>query len=61
MFVFCSTGFTASLVAQMIKNLPVVQMWVQFLGGEDALEKEMVIHSSILTWKIPWTGEPGEL
>ena len=35
--------------------------WVQSLGGEDLLEKEMATHSSILTWRIPRTGEPGEL
>ena len=31
------------------------EMWVQFLGGEDPLEKEMATHSSILAWEIPWT------
>ena len=35
--------------------------WVQFLGWEDALEKEMAIHSSILAWRIQWTEEPGRL
>ena len=50
----------ASLVAQMVKNLPAVQeTWVQFLGQEDPLEKGMATHSSILTWRIPWTEEPG--
>ena len=34
-------------------------MWVQSLGWEDPLEKEMEMHSSILTWKIPWTEEHG--
>ena len=34
---------------------------VQFLGGEDPLEKEMATHSSILAWKIPWTDEAGGL
>ena len=34
-------------------------MWVQFLGWEDSLEKEMATHFSILSWEIPWTGEPG--
>ena len=46
----------------MVKNLPA--MWetqVQSLGQEDPLEKEMVIHSSVLTWRIPWTEEPGRL
>ena len=36
-------------------------MWVQFLGGEDSLEKEMATHSSILAWEIPWIEEPGRL
>ena len=36
-------------------------MWVQSLGLEDPLEKEMATHSSILAWEIPWTEEPGEL
>ena len=51
-----------SLLAQSVKNLPAVQeTWVQFLGGEDPLEKEMATHSSILAWRIPWTEEPGGL
>ena len=52
----------ASLMAQTVKNLPA--MWetrVWSLGREDPLEKEMATHSSILTWKIPWTEEPGRL
>ena len=36
-------------------------MWVQSLGQEDPLEKEMTTHSSILDWRIPWTVEPGGL
>ena len=49
-------------MAQMIKNLPAMQeTWVQSLGGEDAPEKEMATHSSILTWEIPWTEKPGRL
>ena len=36
-------------------------MWVQSLGREDPLEEEMTTHSSILAWKAPWTGKPGEL
>ena len=36
-------------------------MWVQSLGQEDLLEKEMETHSSILAWEIPWTEEPGRL
>ena len=52
----------ASLVAQSVKNLSVVQeTWVRSQGWEDPLEKEMVTHSSILAWKIPWTEEPGGL
>ena len=43
----------------MVKNPPAKQeTWVQFLGQEDPLEKEMAIHSSILAWRIPWTEEP---
>ena len=42
--------------AQMVKRLPTMrEPWVQSLGREDPLEKEMAIHSSILAWKIPWT------
>ena len=52
----------ASLVAQMVKNLPLVRnTWVQSLGWEDPLEKGMATHSSILAWRIPWTEEPGRL
>ena len=46
----------ASLVAQLIKNLPIMQeTWVRSLGCEDPLEKGKVTHSSILAWRIPWT------
>jgi len=38
-----------------------MEMWVQSLGGKDPLDKEMGTHSSILTWKSPWTEEPGRL
>ena len=52
----------ASLVAQMVKNLPVMQeTWVPSLGWEDPLEKEMAIYSSTIAWKIPWAEEPGRL
>ena len=48
------------MVTQMVKNLPaVLEIWVQLLGGEDPLEKEMATHSGILAWRIPWTEEPG--
>ena len=44
----------------MVKNLLAMQeTWVQSLGREDPLEKEMVTHSNILAWRIPWTEEPG--
>ena len=51
-----------SLVTQTVKQLPVMwETWVQSLGQEDPLEKEMATHSSILAWKIPWTEDPGRL
>ena len=51
-----------SLVAQMVKRLSTMrETQVQSLGWEDPLEKEMVIHSSTIAWKIPWTEEPGRL
>ena len=46
----------------VVKNPPAKQeIWVRFLGWKDTLEKEMATRSSILTWKIPWTEEPGGL
>ena len=52
----------ASLMAQSVKNLPEVQEnQVWSLGWEDPLEKGMATHSSILSWRIPWTEEPGGL
>ena len=49
-------------MAQLVKNLPAMwEIWVQFLGWEDPLEKEMATHSSILAWEIPCTEEPGRL
>ena len=51
-----------SLVVQIVKRLPTMwETWVQSLGREDLLEKEMATHSSILAWKIPWTEESGGL
>ena len=51
-----------SLVAQMVKNLPVMQeTQVRSLDQEKPLEKGMATHSSILAWRIPWTEEPGGL
>ena len=52
----------ASLVVQIVKNLPPVQKnWVRSLSGEDSLERGMATHSSILAWTIPWTEELGRL
>ena len=49
-------------MAQRLKRLPAVrETQVQSLGGEDALEKEMATHSSILAWRIPRTEEPSGL
>ena len=57
--VACGYEWT-SLVAQMVKNPPAMQeTWVQSLGGEDPLEKEMVTYSSIRAWRILWTEAPG--
>ena len=51
-----------SLVAQTVNHLPTMQeTWVQSLGREDALEKEIATHSSIRAWEIPWMEEPGRL
>ena len=51
-----------SLMAQTVKRLSTMwETWVQSLGREDPLEKEMAIHSSTIAWKIPWTEEPGRL
>ena len=59
MFRVRSVWLQASLVAQ---NLPAMQeTWVQPLGQEDPLEKEVATHSSILAWEIPWTEEPDGL
>ena len=49
-------------MAQIVKNPPAMQKtWVQSLGWEDSLQKEMDTHSNILVWRIPWTEEPGGL
>ena len=46
----------------MVKNLPAMrEMWVRSLGQKDPLEKEMITHSDILAWEIPWTEEAGGL
>ena len=55
-------ALTASLITQLVRNLPAMQeALVPFLGWEDALEKGKATHSSILVWRIPGTGEPGGL
>jgi len=52
----------ASLVTQMVKNLPAMwEAWVRSLGWEDPLDEGMAAPSSILAWRIPWTEEPGGL
>ena len=49
-------------MAQRLKRMPAMrETWVRSLGQEDPLEKEMVTHSSILAWRIPWAEEPGGL
>ena len=54
--------YLTSLVAQTVKHLPTMwETWVQSLGQEDLLEKEMATHSSILAWKIPSMEEPDRL
>ena len=58
----CIVSPWASLIAQLVKNLPAMQETrVQSLGQEDPLEKEMATHFCILAWEIPWTEEPGRL
>ena len=55
-------SLVAPLVAQTVKSLPAMwETWVQSLGWEDLLEKEMATHSSILSWRVTWTDEPGAL
>ena len=59
---FVKLRYKASLVAQMVKNVPAMQeTWVQHLGWKDPLGKGMVTQSSILDWRTPWTEEPGRL
>ena len=49
-------------MAQTVKHLPTMrETWVQSLGQEDPLEKEIVTHSSTLAWQMPWMEEPGRL
>ena len=60
-YIVSNFGFGhASLVTQIVKNLPAMQeTWLRTLGQEDPLEKGMATHSSIPAWRIPWTEEPG--
>ena len=61
-FIFSLNFIGASLVAQIVKNLPAMQeIHVQSLGQEDPLEKRMTTQSSILAWRLAWTEEPGGL
>ena len=60
MIIYHPIYYRASLVAQRLKRLPPVQeSQVRSLGREDPLEKEMVTHSSILAWRLPWMEKPG--
>ena len=55
-------GFPSGSMVKKKKNLPAIQeTWVQSLGWEDPLEREMATHSSILSWTVSWTEEPGGL
>ena len=57
-FISFDVKIGASLVTQIVNNLPAMQeTWVQSLGWEDPLEKGMATHPSILAWRIPWTEE----
>ena len=50
------------MLAQMVKNLPIMrETWVQFLGQEFPLQKEMATHFTILAWRVPWTEKAGGL
>ena len=61
-FIYSLYILGASLVAQTVKCLPTMwDTWVQSLGREDPLEREMATHSSNLAWTIPWTKECGRL
>ena len=58
------TGFYPGLPRQLSGkkiHLPLQETWVRSLGREDPLEDDMATHSTILAWRIPWSGEPGGL
>ena len=58
----CINGFPGGVVVNTLSpNAGDKKMQIWFLGQEDSLEQEMVTHSSILAWEIPWTEEPGGL
>ena len=61
----CTYSSVASPVAQAVRNQPAMQetqeMWVQSMGQEESLKKEMATHSCVLAWKILRTEEPGKL
>ena len=60
--ILSAIDYGMSLIAQLVKNLPAMRdTWVQLLGREDPLEKEMATCSSIVAWEIPRTEEPGRL
>ena len=62
MYYMCVFNMWTSLVAQTVKNLPAMQkIWIQSLGLEESLDKEMAPYSCILAWRIPWMEEPGGL
>ena len=50
-----------SVIKNLLTEQETQETWVRSLGGEDHLEEELTTHSSILAWRIPWTGEPGEI
>ena len=64
-FIKCYISIQGFPGGTVVKNLPAnagdTGDWARCLGGEDALEEDMATHYSILTWKIPWTEEPGGL
>ena len=60
--IFACVATKESLVAQMVKHLPVIQeTQIQSLGQEDPLEEVMATHSSIFAWRVPWSEEHGGL
>ena len=62
MFTECLSSTKGFACGSVVKNLPAKQeMQIRSWGQEDSLEKEMAIHSNILTWKIPWIEESGGL